>query len=59
MTANIFVTKAKDAVPPYSRTKIVGKGSGSANNLDNSAVESYKDQFAKYSSSKARIGSIL
>ncbi len=58
-TANIFVTKAKDVVPPYSRAKIVGKGSGSANNSDNWAVELPKDKFAEYSSFEARIGSIL
>jgi hypothetical protein len=55
----MFVIKAKIAVPPYSRAKIVGKGSGSANNLDNFAVELDIDRFAKYSLSKAKIGSIL
>jgi hypothetical protein len=57
--AHIFVTKAKDAVPPYSKAKIVTKGSESANKSDNSAVELDEDKFAKYSSFKARIGSIL
>jgi hypothetical protein len=57
--AHIFVTKAKDEVPPYSRAKIVGKGSDSANNSGNSAVELHEYKFAKYSSFKARIGSIL
>ncbi len=38
MTADIFVTKAIKVVPPYSRTKTFGKGSGSAIKSDNSAV---------------------
>jgi hypothetical protein len=59
MTAEIFVTKAIKAVPPYSRAKIDGKGSGSANNSDKFAVELYVDRFAEYSSFKAKIGSIL
>jgi hypothetical protein len=50
--------KATKAVPPYSRAKIVRKGSGSANNSD-FAVDSELDRFAKYSLSKAKIGSIL
>ncbi len=59
MTADIFVTKAIKAVPPYSRAKIDGKGSGSANNSDKFAVELHVDRFAEYSSFKAKIGSIL
>ncbi len=47
--ADIFVTKAKDAVPPYSRAKIVGKGSESANKPDNPPLELDEDRFAKYS----------
>jgi hypothetical protein len=57
--ADIFVTNAIKAVPPYSRVKIDGKGSGSANNSDNSVVRLDIDRFAKYSLSKAKIGSIL
>ncbi len=55
----MFVIKAIKAVPPYSRAKNVGKGSASANNSDNFAVELDVDRFAKYSISKAKIGSIL
>jgi hypothetical protein len=51
--------KAIKAIPPYSRFKIVGKGSGSANNSDNFAVELHVDRFAEYSLFKAKIGSIL
>jgi hypothetical protein len=47
MIANIFAIKAKDAVPPYSRAKIVGKGSDSANNSDNSVVVFVSDKFLK------------
>jgi hypothetical protein len=47
MTANILVMKAKEAIPPYSRAKIVGKGSGSANKLDNSVVALVNDEFIK------------
>jgi hypothetical protein len=57
--ADIFVTKAKVAIPPYSKAKIVGKGSGSANKTDNPPVELDVNTFAKYLLFKARIGSIL
>ncbi len=33
--ADIFVMKATKAIPPYSRAKTVGKGSGSAIKSDN------------------------
>jgi hypothetical protein len=47
ITADMFVIEAQNAVPPYNRAKTVGKGSGSANNLDNSAVLLYSDEFVK------------
>jgi hypothetical protein len=56
---DIFVTKATKAIPPYSRAKAVGKGSGSANKFDNSAVELDIDRFASLLVFKANIGSIL
>ncbi len=45
----MFVIKATKAVPTYSRAKIVGKGSESANKPDNPALELDEDRFAKYS----------
>jgi hypothetical protein len=43
----MFVINAKIAVPPYSRANAVGKGSGSANKSDNSAVKLVSDKFVK------------
>jgi hypothetical protein len=47
MTADIFVMKAKEAIPPYIRDKIVVNGSGSADKSDNSAVLLVSGEFKK------------
>jgi hypothetical protein len=49
MTADIFVTKAIKAIPPYIRAKTVGNGSGSANKSDNLAFFLVSNVLLKFS----------